>query len=65
MYICLGKRIWFTIIFLPPKDVILSDLELSRIELPKLSVLMEITVFLVGRLYFCMHQPIKVWLFGK
>ena len=42
MYIYLEKRIWFTIIFLPPKDVILSDLELSRIELPKLSVLMEI-----------------------
>ena len=45
--------------------------ELSRIELPKLtlSILMEtntILVVLVDQFYFFMHHlPIKLWLFGK
>ena len=56
MYNSLDKRIWFMIVFLPFKErltmfqiliiplLILSYLELSRIELPKLtpSILMEI-----------------------
>ena len=46
-------------------SLILSQLELSRIELPKLtpSILMEtviISVFLVEQFYFYMHQPIRL-----
>ena len=49
---------------------VLSHLELSRIELPKLtsSILMEIVtilVVLVDQFYFHMHQPIKPWPFEK
>ena len=54
---------------------ILSDLELSRIDLPKLTsnILMEIVtilVVLVDEFYFHMHplpppRPIKAWLFEK
>ena len=51
-------------------SLILSHLELSRIELPKLSssISMEIAtipVALVDQFYFYMHQPIKTWLFKK
>ena len=47
---------------------VLSHLELSRIELPKLtsSILMEIVtipVVLVDQFYFYMQQSIKAWLF--
>ena len=50
--------------------IILSHLELSRIDLPKLisRVLMEIVTIPVGRVdefYFYMHYPIKAWLFEK
>ena len=75
MYHSLEKSIWFTVIFLPLKEsltlfqiwifftipsLISSDLELSRIKLPKLtsSILMEIVtiqVVLVGQFYFYMH----------
>ena len=49
---------------------ILSHLNLSRIELPKLtsSILMEIVtipVVLVDLFYFYIHQPIKPGLFEK
>ena len=48
----------------------MSHLELSRIDLPKLtsSILMEIVtipVVLVGEFYFYTHHPIKAWLFEK
>ena len=51
-------------------SVTFFHLELSRIELPKLtsSILMEIVtilVVLVDQFYFDMHQPIKAWLFEK
>ena len=78
MYHSLEKTIWFTIIFLPLKkshsvpdmdffaitSLILSHLELLRIELPKLtsSILIEILpiqVALVDQFYFYVHQPIK------
>ena len=60
----------------PGRDVfatlllILSHLELSRIELPKLtsSIVIKIVtihVVLVDRFYFYMHQPIKPWLLEK
>ena len=50
--------------------IILSHLELSRIDLPKLnsSILMEIVTIPVGQVdefYFYMHYPIKAWLFEK
>ena len=50
--------------------LILSQLDLSRIELPKLasSVLMKIVTIpaaLVNQFYFYMHQPVKAWLFEK
>ena len=50
--------------------IILSYLELSRIDLPKLnsSILMEIVTISVGQVdefYFYMHYPIKAWLFEK
>ena len=50
--------------------IILYYLELSRIELPKLSssILMEIVTIPVGQVdefYFYMHYPIKAWLFEK
>ena len=81
MYHSLETRIWFLIIFSPIKEsltlfqiwffcqpsIILSHLELSRIDLPKLtsSILMEIVTIpfvLVDEFYFCMHHPIKAWL---
>ena len=48
----------------------LSHLELSRIELPKLtsSILMGIVTIpagLVDQFYFNMNQPMKAWLFEK
>ena len=52
-------------------SIILFHLELSRIDLPKLtssSILMEIVtipVVLVDEFYFYMHHPIKAWLFEK
>ena len=51
-------------------SIILSDLELLRIELPKLtpSILMEtliISFVLFDQFYFYMHQPIRAWLFEK
>ena len=50
--------------------IILSSLELSRIELPKLnsSILREIVTIPVGQIdefYFYMYYPIKAWLFEK
>ena len=50
--------------------IILSYLELLRIDLPKLnsSILMEIVTIPVGQVdefYFYMHYPIKAWLFEK
>ena len=84
MYHSLETRIWFLIIFLPLKEsltlfqtwvfcwpsIILSHLELSRIDLPKLtsSLVMEIVtipVALADEFYFYMHHLIKVWLFEK
>ena len=51
-------------------SILLSHLELSRIDLPKLtsSILMEIVtipVALVDEFCFYMHHLIKVWLFEK
>ena len=51
-------------------SLILSHLELSRINLPKLTsiILTEIVtipVVLVDEFYFYMHHPIKAWLFEK
>ena len=51
-------------------SLILPHLELSRVELPKLtsSILMEIVtipVALVNQFYFYMHQPMKIWPFEK
>ena len=51
-------------------SLILSHLELSRIDLPKLtlSILMKtvtIPVVLVDEFYFYMHHLIKTWLFKK
>ena len=84
MYHSLETRIWFLIIFLPLKEsltlfqtwvfcwpsIILFHLELSRIDLPKLtsSILMEIVTFpvaLVDEFCFYMHHLIKIWLFEK
>ena len=53
-----------------PTMIILSHLELSRIDLPKLnsSILMKIVTIPVGQIdefYFYMHYPIKIWLFEK
>ena len=50
--------------------IILSYLELSRIELPKLnsSIIMKIVTIPVGQVdefYFYMHYPIKAWVFEK
>ena len=75
---------WFTIIFLLLKEshsvpdmdflgihsLVLSHLELPRLELAKLtsSILMEIAtiaVVLVDQFYFYMHEHIKAWLFEK
>ena len=57
----------FEFFFILP--LILSHLELSRIELPKLtsSILIEIKtiqVFLIDQFYFYIRQPIKAWIFG-
>ena len=85
MYRSLEKRIWFTIICLPQKreshsvpdmdffdicSLFLSHLELSRIELLKLTsnILMGILtapVVLVDQFHFYMHRPIKAGLFEK
>ena len=51
-------------------SLILSHLELSRTDLPKLtlSILMKtvtIPVVLVDEFYFYMHHLIKTWLFKK
>ena len=53
-----------------PTMIILSHLELLRIDLPKLnsSILMKIVTIPVGQVdefFFYMHYPIKAWLFGK
>ena len=53
-----------------PTMIILSHLDLSRIDLRKLnsSILMEIVIIPVSQVdefYFYMHYPIKAWLFGK
>ena len=53
-----------------PTMIILSHLELSRIDLPKLnsSILMEIVtipVVLVDEFYFYMYHPMKTWLSEK
>ena len=53
-----------------PIMIILSHLELSIIDLPKLnsSILMEIVTIHVGQVdefYFDMHYAIKAWLFEK
>ena len=50
--------------------IILSHLELSKIDLPKLnsSILMEIVtvpVDQVDEFYFYMHYPMNAWLFEK
>ena len=50
--------------------IIFSNLELSRIDLPKLksSILMEIVTIPVGKVdefYFYMYHFIKAWLFEK
>ena len=56
--------------FFATLSLVLSHLDLSRIELPKSasSVLMEIVTIpavLVNKFYFYMHQPIKAWFFEK
>ena len=56
--------------FFAKPSLILSHLELSRIDFPKLTsrILMEfvtIPVALVDDFYFYMHHPIKTWLFDK
>ena len=53
-----------------PTMIILSHLELSRTDLPKLNsnILMEIVTIPVGQVdefYFYMYYPIKAWLFEK
>ena len=53
-----------------PTMIILSHVELSRIDLPKLnsSILMEIVNIAVGQVdefYFYMLHPTKAWLFEK
>ena len=53
-----------------PAMIILSHLELLRIDLPTLnsSILMEIVTIPVGQVdefYIYMHHPIKAWLFEK
>ena len=53
-----------------PTMIIVSNLKLSRIDLPKLnsSSLLEIVTIPVGEVdefYFYMHHPIKAWLFEK
>ena len=52
-----------------PTMIILSHLELSRIDLPKLnsSILMEIVTIPVDQVdefYLYMHHPIKAWFYG-
>ena len=80
IYHSLDKQVWLLIMFLPLKEsltlfkiwisfaipsLFLSDLELSRIELPKLtpSILMEILIIsfvLFDQFYSCMHQTIRL-----
>ena len=63
--------VFFRVLDTPmPTMIILSHLELSRIDLPKLnsSILMEIVTIPVGQVdefYFYMHYHIKAWLFVK
>ena len=80
IYHSLDKQVWLLIMFLPLKESLtlfniwisfaipsffLSDVELSRIELPKLtpSILTEILIIsfvLFDQFYFCMHQTIRL-----
>ena len=80
IYHSLDKQVWLLIMFLPLKEsltlfkiwisfaipsLFLSDLELSRIELPTLtpSTLMEILIisFVVfDQFYFCIHQTFSL-----
>ena len=80
IYHSLDKQVWLLIMFLPLKESLtlfniwisfaipsffLSDVELSRIELPKLtpSILTEILILsfvLFDQFYFCMHQTIRL-----
>ena len=70
IYQSLDKRIWFTILFQENLQwLFLSQLELSRTELPKctLSILMEmwpchLSCFINSFLY---HPACKAWLFEK
>ena len=53
-----------------PTMIILLNLELSRIDLPKLksSIVVEIVNIPIGQVdefYFYMHHPTKAWLFEK
>ena len=63
--------VFFRVLDTPmPTMIILSHLELSRIDLPKLnsSILMEIVTIPVGQVdkfNFYMHYHIKAWLFVK
>ena len=64
-----GLTLFQTWVFCWP-SIILFHLELSRINLPKLTsnILMEIVAIpaaLVDEFCFYMHYPIKVWLFEK
>ena len=63
-------RGWEEVGELMPTMIILSHLELLRIDLQKLnsSILMEVVTIPVGQVdefYFYMHYPIKAWLFQK
>ena len=80
MHHSLNKKVWLSIMFLPLKEnptlfqiwisfaipsLILSDLELSRIELPKLtpSILMEVFIILfalIDQFYFYMPEPLRL-----
>ena len=56
--------------FIAIPSLILSYLELSRIELPKLTSsifmgIVTIPVGLVDQFYFNMNQPMKAWLYEK
>ena len=79
IYHSLDKKVWLWNMSLPVKEsnsvpdmdffcytfIFLSDVELSRIELPKLtpSILTEILIIsfvLFDQFYFCMHQTIRL-----
>ena len=63
--------VFFRVVDTPrPTMIILSHLELSRKDLPKLnsSILMETVTIPIGQVdefYFYMHCHIKAWLFVK